>query len=131
MCPEPVPGPVRRRGPGRQLPLQPGLPGERDLRLRFVLDDGISCASLLLNRESSEALLGKSMEEVVEVFDRDGAETFVNEMREQWFGRNVVMRGRAIVDEQGAMLMADQLELDNTPVQQRSEKVREQWGVIA
>jgi hypothetical protein len=41
------------------------------------------------------------------------------------------MRGRAIVDEQGAMLMADQLELDNTPVQQRSEKVREQWGVIA
>ena len=107
------------------------MPGERDLRLRFVLDDGISCASLLLNRESSEALLGKSMEEVVEVFDRDGAETFVNQMREQWFGRSVVMRGRAIVDEQGAMLMADQLELDTTPVQQRSEKVREQWGVIA
>ena len=44
-------------------------------------------------------------------------------------GRNVIARGRCMVDEQGAMFLASTIEVDQTPPAERAKEVREKWGV--
>ena len=103
--------------------------GNKDLRLRMVLDDGSNSASLLFNRESSEKYLGKTMEQVSEELDNSGSEIFLEELRSTLLGQRVTTRGRCMVDEQGAMFLASTIEVDQTPPAERAKEVREKWGV--
>ena len=48
--------------------------GEEDLRLRFVIDDGISNASLLLSKDASEAFLGTDQESVKQEISKLGSD---------------------------------------------------------
>ena len=105
------------------------IEGNRDLRLRMVIDDGSNSASLLFNRESSETYLEKTMEQVADEIDNSGSETFVEGIRSSLLGRHVSVRGRCMVDEQGAMFLASSIEVDKTPPAERAKEVRAKWGV--
>ncbi len=103
--------------------------GVRDLRLRMVIDDGANSASLLFNCESSESYLGKSIDQVASQIDDFGNEKFVESLRSELLGKQVTVRGRCMVDEQGAMFLASSIEVDATPPAERAKIVREKWGV--
>ena len=85
--------------------------GNKDLRLRMVLDNGKSTISLIVNKEASESLTGMTQEEISSYITENGSMQFVQELRERLLGRELVARGRTIVDEQGAMLLSDDTQL--------------------
>ncbi|MAE39217.1 MAG: hypothetical protein CL969_06325 [Euryarchaeota archaeon] len=103
--------------------------GNRDLRLRMVIDDGSNSASLLFNRESSETYLEKTMEQVADDIDNSGTEAFVEGIRSSLLGRHVTVRGRCMIDDQGAMFLASSIEVDKTPPAERAKEIRAKWGV--
>ena len=105
--------------------------GVEDLRLRIILDDGISNGALILGRESAEAFLGQTMAEVQVATKEDGGEAFLANLRSQMLGRKHTFTGRAMIDAQGALLMADQFVLSEVDLAESANEVRERWGVFA
>ncbi|MDP6907133.1 MAG: hypothetical protein QF440_06935 [Candidatus Thalassarchaeaceae archaeon] len=104
--------------------------GVEDLRLRLVLDDGIHNGALIIAREAAEKFLGQSMDDVSESFKIDGGETFHNELRAKLIGRRYRFNGRAMIDNQGALIMADTFEESDQDVTELAQNVRETWGVF-
>lgn len=103
--------------------------GVKDMRLRMVIDDGAQSASILLNGVSTEGYLGKDIDQVTSQIDDFGAEAFVDGLRADLLGRSVSARGRCLVDEQGAMFLASELEVLSTAPADKAKSVRAKWGV--
>ena len=103
--------------------------GVKDMRLRMVIDDGAQSASILLNGISTEGYLGKDIDQVTSQIDDFGAEAFVEGLRADLLGRSVAARGRCLVDEQGAMFLASEIEVSSTAPADKSKVVRAKWGV--
>ena len=53
---------------------------------------------------------------------------FVQMVRERLLGRRVSVSGRSIVDDQGAMVLADGFEIEQHDAQMRASELRAQWG---
>jgi replication factor A1 len=104
--------------------------GQEDLRLRFVIDNGVSNASLLMSREPAEAFLGLGMDGVRDQIASEGREGFVASLRARALSGAMVIHGRTIVDDQGAMVLADTAELETTSPSEAAQKVMEKWGVV-
>ena len=105
--------------------------GVEDLRLRFILDDGVSNGALILGRDSAESFLGQTMAEVREASQIDGGDAFLAELRGRMLGQKHTFTGRAMIDAQGALLMADHFELAEVDLTESANEVRERWGVFA
>ena len=103
--------------------------GEEDLRLRFVLDDGVSNASLILGRETSEAFLGMGMDDVKSEISNVGREVFVSNLKNRILARKMGVHGRCLVDGQGAMLMAERVEILVPGPKEEAEEVMKRWEV--
>ena len=104
--------------------------GEEDLRLRFVLDSGVSNANLYMAREASESFLGMSMDEVKGEISSIGNEAFVSNLRGRVLSRKVVVHGRCVVDDRGAMVFADRMEVMEPKPAEEAEEVMQRWGVV-
>ena len=104
--------------------------GNKDLRLRMVLDNGKSTISLIVNKEASESLTGMTQEEISSYITENGSMQFVQELRERLLGRELVARGRTIVDEQGAMLLSDDTQLIEADSVLAAAELRASWGVV-
>ncbi|MBT7460610.1 MAG: hypothetical protein HN794_06160 [Euryarchaeota archaeon] len=103
--------------------------GNQDVRLRLVIDDGMSTSSLLINKEATLNLLKTTEEKIKAEIDSDGQIEFVQRLRGKLLGRLVIASGRTIVDEQGAMILADKTELVEQDPGLISTEIRAQWGV--
>jgi hypothetical protein len=95
----------------------------------MVIDNGSFSASVLLNRASSESYLGKDMDQVTSQIDNFGAEVFVDGLRSELLGKSVTARGRCLVDEQGAMFLASELDVSEVAPAEGAKAVRAKWGV--
>ena len=104
--------------------------GVEDLRLRIILDDGISNGALILGRDSAEAFLGQTMADVQTATKGDDGEAFLADLRSKMLGRKHTFTGRAMIDAQGALLMADQFVLAEVDLTESANEVRERWGVF-
>ena len=105
--------------------------GIEDLRLRLILDDGQTNGALILGRESAEAFLGQTMEDVQAATKDDGGEAFLADLRSRMLGRPHTFTGRAMIDAQGALLMADRFSTTQINLEELANEVRERWGVFA
>lgn len=102
--------------------------GTEDVRLRLVVDhDGVT-AAVLVNKEASLAALGMSLDQMREKVEELGDLGFVQDVRERMLGRNITVSGRSIVDDQGAMVLADGFEVESHDAQMRASELRAQWG---
>lgn len=102
--------------------------GTEDVRLRLVVDhDGVT-AAVLVNKEASLAALGMSLDQMREKVEELGDLGFVQDVRERMLGRNITVSGRSIVDDQGAMVLADGFEVEAHDAQLRASELRAQWG---
>ena len=104
--------------------------GEEDLRLRFVLDNGVSNANLFLGRESAEHFLGMGMDEIKGEISSIGKEAFISNLRRRVLARKMSVHGRCAVDGQGAMLFADNVEMIDPKPAEEAEKVMQKWEVV-
>ena len=104
--------------------------GETDVRLRMVLDDGKSTISLIINKSASESLIGMNQEKISSHIVENGTMAFVQELRELLLGKKLKANGRTIVDEQGAMLLSDEVELIEMDSVLDAAELRAKWGVV-
>ena len=104
--------------------------GETDVRLRMVLDDGKSTISLIINKSASESLISMNQEQISSHIVENGTMAFVQELRELLLGKKLKANGRTIVDEQGAMLLSDDVELIETDSVLAAAELRAKWGVV-
>ena len=103
--------------------------GVEDLRLRIILDDGIQNGALILGRDTAEAFLEMDMAAVKETTSPDGGEAFLADLRNRLIGRRHSFTGRAIIDGQGALIMANTFTAAQEDAAEAAEVVRERWGV--
>ena len=104
--------------------------GEEDVRLRFVLDDGVSNASTLIGKEATEALTGMDQAQIRDAIDASTRAGFIATLRERFLARKLHINGRAMVDTQGAILMADSVEVDTRTPEEAANEVMARWGVV-
>ena len=104
--------------------------GDKDVRLRMVLDDGQSTISLIVNKSASEALIGMDQNEISSDIVENGTMAFVQNLRERLLGKELKATGRTIVDEQGAMLLSDDVELVEVDSVLAATELRAKWGVV-
>ena len=104
--------------------------GVDDVRLRMVLDDGHSTISLIVNKIATESLIGMNQEQISSNIVENGTMAFVQELRERLLGRKLRANGRTIVDEQGAMLLSDDVELVEADSVLAAAELRAKWGVV-
>ena len=58
----------------------------------------------------------------------NGSMQFIQDLRERLLGRELLANGRTIVDEQGAMLLSDDVELIETDSVLAASELRSKWG---
>lgn len=104
--------------------------GNMDVRLRLVLDNGKSTISLIVNKSATETLLGMSQADISSNVSENGSMQFIQDLRERLLGRELLANGRTIVDEQGAMLLSDDVELIETDSVLAASELRSKWGVV-
>lgn len=102
---------------------------QQDVRLRLVIDNGENTASLLINKAASIKLTGLDEDTMAQKIESEGKMEFVQSLRDMMLGRVVKANGRTIVDEQGAMILADHAELDDDDPGLLATEVRAKWGV--
>ena len=96
--------------------------------MRLVVDDEGVTAAVLVNKEASLSILGMSIDEMRTHVDELGDTGFVQRIRGTMLGRRITVSGRSIVDEQGAMVLADDVEVMEHDAQMRASELRVQWG---
>ncbi len=78
-----------------------------DLRIKGVLDDGTGAMSVICNRELTESLLGKNLEECQAMAkEAFRSEVIQERLQEKLSGRVYKVQGNVLVDEFGAMFIA-------------------------
>ena len=104
--------------------------GNMDVRLRLVLDNGNSTISLIVNKTATESLLGMKQDDIFSNVSENGSMQFIQDLRERLLGRELLANGRTIVDEQGAMLLSDDVKLVETDSVLAASELRSKWGVV-
>ena len=95
----------------------------------MVMDNGKSTISLIVNKIASESLIGMSMDEISSFVAENGSMQFVQNLREKLLGRELKANGRTIVDEQGAMLLSDDVSIIEVDSALVATELRAKWGV--
>ena len=101
-----------------------------DIRMRLVIDDGMSTASLLVNKEATLNLLESDEDKVKKDLESMGKMDFVQTVRDRLLGRKIEALGRSIVDDQGAMILADSVSLIPEDSGLIATEIRAKWGLI-
>ncbi len=86
-----------------------------DLRIKAVIDDGTAAFSMIVNKELTEQLLGKSLEECQQMAKEAFRSEIVQEkLQETLTGQVVKIDGNVLVDEFGATMLARTVKLHET-----------------
>ena len=93
-----------------------------------VLDDGKSTISLIINKSASESLIGMKQDQISSQIVENGTMAFVQELRDLLLGKKLKASGRTIVDDQGAMLLSDDVELIEVDSVLAAAELRAKWG---
>ena len=70
-----------------------------------------------------------SQSEVADRISKDGQEAFLASIRDEYLGRRVSVNGLALIDDQGAMILADSASKGELSPSSAANQVMEKWGV--
>ncbi|OGS40732.1 MAG: hypothetical protein A3K77_04435, partial [Euryarchaeota archaeon RBG_13_31_8] len=93
--------------------------GKIDLRLKLVVDDGTGSVSSVLNKELTEKLLGKTLEECKSMDENE----LLNDINKTLFTQRVSLRGNALGDEFGTNIIAKDVKLVDFDTKDDAEKL--------
>ena len=101
----------------------------QDVRLRLVIDNSEVTASVLINKDAALKLINTTEDKMASDIESDGKMEYVQSLRDYLLGRELAVSGRTIIDDQGAMILADHAELQSGDGAMLATEVRAQWGV--
>jgi replication factor A1 len=93
--------------------------GKEDLRLKLVIDDGTGSISSILNKELSEKLLGKTLEECKKMNESDLDEI----ANKTLFTQTISIQGNALGDDFGTSVIAKDAKLIHINIQEEAERL--------
>ena len=93
--------------------------GKIDLRLKLVVDDGTGSVSSILNKELTEKLLGKTLEECKKIDENE----FLNDINKTLFTKRISLRGNALADDFGTNIIAKDVKLVDLEIKDDAEKL--------
>ena len=93
--------------------------GVADLRLKLVVDDGTGAVNTVLNKDLTEALLGRTVKECEKI----KKEKLHEEMNRLFFGRKIRVKGNGLVDDFGVSIIAKDAELLKVDIGKEAEKI--------
>ncbi len=93
--------------------------GKPDLRVKLVVDDGTGSISSVLNRELTEKLLGKTLEECKKI----NGDTLLEDINKKFFAHRISLQGNALGDEFGTSLIARNAKFVDYDIQKEAEKL--------
>lgn len=93
--------------------------GKIDLRLKLVVDDGTGSISTVLNKELTEKLLGKTLEECKSMDENE----LLNNINKTLFAHRISLRGNALGDEFGTNIIAKDVKLVDFDLKEEADKL--------
>jgi replication factor A1 len=93
--------------------------GKIDLRLKLVVDDGTGSVSSILNKELTEKLLGKTLEECKNMSEDE----LLKDMNKTIFAQKIILRGNALGDDFGTNIIAKEAKLVDFDIKDDAEKL--------
>lgn len=95
--------------------------GTPDLRLKIVVDDGTGSVNTILNREITEKILDKSLEECEKIDEKD----LTNEIHKKLFAKKVKMIGNGLNDSFGIRFIPEKIDFVGLDLEKEAEKLFE------
>ena len=68
--------------------------------------------------------------QIRDAIDANTRAGFIATLRERFLARKLHINGRAMVDGQGAILMADSVDVDTRTPEEAANEVMTRWGVV-
>jgi replication factor A1 len=100
--------------------------GEADLRVKAVLDDGSGALTAVFNRELTEALLDKTMDQAIAMAKEAMSTDIVrDELSDLLVAQPIEARGNVTSDEYGLMMIVDSARLLKVDVQAEAREMLE------
>lgn len=98
--------------------------GVSDLRIKLVIDDGTGAVSGIINKDSTEKLLGKTLDELAKMLEKsEDKNIIVEEINNTLFAHRINLQGNALGDEFGITIIAKDVKLADIDVEAESEKL--------
>lgn len=125
-CPE-----CNRTLQGEECSIHGSVKGVEDLRIKLVVDDGTGVVSGILDKASTEKLLGKTYDELKKMSETEGTESIVEEMNTLLFAHRISLRGNALGDAFGITILAKDAALADIDMDAKSEKISKELEEIS
>lgn len=98
--------------------------GISDLRIKLVIDDGMGAVGGIINKESTEKILGETLNELVKKIEKSGNNNIViEEINDLLFAHRITLRGNALGDEFGITIIAKYIKLADIDIVAESERL--------
>ncbi len=117
-CPE-----CRRSITGNNCSIHGVVKPLSDLRLKLTIDDGTGTISVLVGKELTERLLGKSLSELKKQYPEPDSNHLLGDITTALFAHMVRVKGNAVSDDFGVTLIAEDIVFSDYNVINESEKL--------
>ncbi|RLC66999.1 MAG: DNA-binding protein, partial [Chloroflexi bacterium] len=96
--------------------------GIYDLRAKIILDDGTGAVNVIVNRDLTEKILNKSLEELKKIYDeaKDNASKLINN---NFLAKKIKVIGNALRDGFGTTIIAKEAEIVDIDVKEEAKKL--------
>ncbi|HEC81664.1 MAG TPA: DNA-binding protein [Thermoplasmatales archaeon] len=94
--------------------------GVGDLRMKLVVDDGTAGIGVVVGRELTEQVIGKTLEECKTIVSEEGKEAVLKLLNDKLLTERVVLRGNALGDEFGTTLIAREVRIVDVDVRKEA-----------
>jgi len=93
--------------------------GVSDLRLKLVVDDGTGSVGAIVNKELTEKMIGKKLDQVKNMDNNE----FVKLFHEKLFAKKVIFNGNALSDQFGITFIPKDFEIVEVDVGKEAEEI--------
>ncbi|MEF8849017.1 MAG: hypothetical protein V5A68_07795 [Candidatus Thermoplasmatota archaeon] len=96
-----------------------GVEGIPDLRIKLILDDGTGASTAVLNRELTEKIIDKDLEECKKIEEKK----LNNQIKKKFYGKKILLRGNALLDNFGLTIIPKNVEILDVDISSEAEKL--------
>jgi len=101
--------------------------GKPDLRIKLIVDDGSGSVTSILNRETSEKILGKTLEDYQKIANNSkNQDEVIDDIHAKLFARKIKLQGNALGDDFGTTIIVKHAEILNVDIKNEANKISQE-----
>ncbi|MBU0498004.1 MAG: hypothetical protein KKC68_08655 [Candidatus Thermoplasmatota archaeon] len=103
---------------------------EPDLRLKLIIDDGTGAISTILDKNTTEQILGKTFKDIQNLEKKQGHQAVREELYAHLFCQQLVLRGNALSDDYGLTLIVKNAEIVPLNIEEQHDSLLQEMETI-